>query len=155
MEGSRRGRPRGSSTAARGRGAKVPSPQPPTLAHHMAPQPLQQTQYRPPSGASMATGPFGAGVGGGGLSGPSFTNGIRSVYLQLLNRTYCHIDILNHLPPPKRQEMLVLVARFRSKELLIQEFLAISRTLLGEQLYAVLVTAVPLRSMTHARRHVE
>ncbi|PJF17294.1 Transcription initiation factor TFIID component TAF4 domain-containing protein [Paramicrosporidium saccamoebae] len=67
---------------------------------------------------------------GGGLSGPSFTN-----------------DILNHLPPPKRQEMLNLVSRFRGKQISIQEFLGVSRTLLGEQLYAVLA-----RGMSSAAR---
>jgi hypothetical protein len=43
------------------------------------------------------------------------------------------------LPPPKQAEMINLVNRFRSKQLALNEFLGISKTLLGERLYAILV----------------
>jgi hypothetical protein len=73
-----RGRPP-KGTLRGGRGGKTPVPT-------ATPPPNPQPTFRPPPPE----------VGGGVLSGPSFTN-----------------DILNRLPTNKRQDMLNLVARFR------------------------------------------
>lgn len=122
MDGSaaKRGRGRGGAVVRGGRGGARPSPPPsqPGMATTGPSAEGPPPTVRPvaPSGAAAVA--MGAG---GGLSGPSFTN-----------------DILNHLPPPKRQEMLSLVARFRTRQIHIQEFSTASRALLGEKLYAVL-----------------
>jgi hypothetical protein len=101
-----------------------PSPQP------TDPTGGQQPGRFPVSAAAAAlAGPF-AGM-------PSFTTGTTS--LSCIDPQPILLDILNQLPPPKQVEMIALVNRFKSKQISIQEFLGISKNLLGDRLYAVLV----------------
>ena len=81
--------PKGTSRGGRGGKTPIPTVTPPQTTS-------LPPQSRPPLNPQPTFRPPPPELGGGLLSGPSFTN-----------------DILNRLPTNKRQDMLNLVARFR------------------------------------------